>query len=303
MSRQGLAGRAIRYSGLPWLIRRVWARRRASIVLYHDPDPETFEAHLRFLSRHYNFVSLDAVVDALYAEDWSSLPDRPLVVTLDDGHARNRRLVAIAEAYGLRPTIFLCTQIVGTQRGFWFYAMPLDEVEALKRLPWAELQKRLVRDWSFEVTQEGSDRSPEALSREDLDAIADRVDFGSHTRFHPILPGCDETTLETEVAVSKREVEALTGRACDHFAYPNGNFGEREVEAVRRAGYRSARSIEVGWTRPGSDPYRLKITGVSDDASVDTMVAQLSGIPGWLRSLRPGPRSGDPLPKTERPGC
>ena len=54
---------------------------------------------------------------------------------------------------------------------------------------------------------------------------------------------------------------------------------------VTHAGYRSARTIDVGWTDLGSDPFRLKITGVSDDAPLDMVVAQLSGITRWIRDL------------------
>ena len=115
--------------------------------------------------------------------------------------------------------------------------------------------------------------------------MQERFHFGSHTRFHPTLPTCDEDSLRRELELSKSETAELTGSDCLHFAYPNGDYTEREVEAVRRAGYRSARTIEVGWTDLDSDPFRLKITGISDDAPLDMVVAQLSGITRWIRDL------------------
>lgn len=275
----------IRYSGLPWLIRMGIARRRATIVLYHDPSPRTFETHLAFLSKHYNFISLDTLVDSLHAQDWSSIPDHALVVTLDDGYARNRALIDIAREYGARPTIFVCSQIVGTNRQFWFHAAPKEEVERLKMMSDVQRLERLKSRWNFDPTREDPSTSAEALSREDLDAMKEYADFASHTRFHPILPTCNDESLRAEVELSKREVSELTGRECRHFAYPNGDYGNREAEAVRRAGYRSARSIDVGWTDLRSNPFRLKITGVSDDAPIHMLVAQLSGITGRLRAL------------------
>lgn len=276
----------IRYSGLPWLIRRRVARRRASVVLYHDPSPASFEAHLAFLSKHYRFISLDTLVDALYAQDWSKVPEYALVITLDDGHARNAELVEIARRYEAHPTIFLCSQVVGTARQFWFNAPPDQaEVERLKYLPDSQRLEQLAERWDFDPTRDHPSQPADALSRGDLAAMKETFHFGSHSRFHPTLPTCDEASLREELELSKGETAELAGSDCLHFAYPNGDYTEREVEAVRRAGYRSARTIDVGWTDLGSDPFRLKITGISDDAPLDMVVAQLSGITRWIRDL------------------
>ena len=51
--------------------------------------------------------------------NWARVPERALVVTFDDGHRGNHRLLPIFRRYGIRPTIYLCSQIVGTQRGYW----------------------------------------------------------------------------------------------------------------------------------------------------------------------------------------
>ena len=261
------------------------ARQRASVVLYHDPSPQSFEKHLAYLSEHYRFISLNTLVDALHTQDWSSIPDFALVITLDDGHARNRELVDIARRYEAQPTVFLCSQIVGTRRRFWFNAPPLCEVERMKYLPEPQRFEELENRWNFDEKREFEGAPPEALSLEDLAAMKGTFHLESHSRFHPTLPFCDATRLQEELELSRHEITALGDRECLHFAYPNGDYTQREVEAVRRAGYRSARTIDVGWTGPKSDPFRLKITGISDEATLDMVVAQLSGITRKIRSF------------------
>ena len=95
-----------------------------------------------------------------------------------------------------------------------------------------------------------------------------------------------------EIQESKTDVEKITDKKCLHFAYPAGYYSNREVEIVEKSGYYSARTIDVGWNDCNTDPYRLKITGVTDDASINMLVAQLSGISMYLRYLWRGSFKG-----------
>src|SRR5204862_1774881 len=140
-----------------WLVRAVRARRRVSILFYHAPDPGLFERHMKFLSRRYNLIPLDRLVDALHGGDWSSLPRRSLVVTFDDGRRENARLLPVFERYGLRPTIFLCSQLVGTNRQYWFTAThseSRDYHRSLKRLPESARLAELESRFGFDRTRE-----------------------------------------------------------------------------------------------------------------------------------------------------
>ena len=79
-------------------------------------------------------------------------------------------------------------------------------------------------------------------------------------------------------------MERLTGKPCTAFAYPNGRYGERELELVRGAGFESARTIETGWNDPDTDPFRLRVLGMPDNASLNVVAAQSTGLP-FLRDL------------------
>jgi peptidoglycan/xylan/chitin deacetylase (PgdA/CDA1 family) len=278
----------VRWSGFPLLARTTYARRRAAILVYHNPEPETLERHLRFLSRRrYRFVALDELVDALRSGDWGKLPPRSVAVTLDDGHRGNVRLLDVFARYGVRPTLFVCTQIVGTHRRFWFTEVDSRTRDSLFELPNEERLMELEREIGFRHETEASDGEAQALGAAELAAMDGRVELAAHTRFHPILPSCDDATSVDEILGSKAEVEALTGRPCRHFSYPNGRYGQRELALVREAGFASARTIETGWTTAGTDPYRLPILGMPDDASLNIVAAQLTGL-AYVRNLMYG---------------
>jgi peptidoglycan/xylan/chitin deacetylase (PgdA/CDA1 family) len=250
--------------------------------VYHDPTPEALERHLRYLSRRYKFVALDRLATALHTKDWSQIPPRALVITLDDGHRGNARLTEIFRRFLVTPTIYVCSQIAGTNRHFWF--LDVHDDEALKplsnRARISQLQAR-----GFVETKEFPSLERQALTRGELEMLAGVSEVGSHGRFHPILTNCSEEEAADEIRLSKGEVEALSGQSCMHFSYPNGDYGAFERQVVKAAGYASARTTEPGWNGQDADPYSLKAYLVPDDSSVNRIATSLSGLPAQLGKL------------------
>ena len=283
MPRRALAF-LIRWSGAAWLVRNTVSRRRVAIVVYHDPQPEVLDRQLAWLSGRYELIELDRLVAALRSGAWQKLPPRSVVLTIDDGHAGNYALRDVLRAHGARPTVFLCSRIVGTSRRFWFEHVDVDKVDALKALPHEERLARLAAGWDFAPDREYPGSPRHALSRGEIDEMRDCCDFQSHTATHPILPLCPPERVRDELTASRREVEELTGKPCRHLAYPNGCYSERDVAAAREAGYESARTVDIGWNHPGTDPYRLRILSVADTASPTVLAAELAGLK-WLSRL------------------
>ncbi|EYF04823.1 polysaccharide deacetylase family protein [Chondromyces apiculatus] len=273
--------RGLHRSGLSTRLRRAQERGRvATLLVYHDPSPEVLDAHLRFLCQHYDIVPLDAVVDALHRRDWSALPPRPLVLTIDDGHRGNAALADVLRAHGVRATIYACSALVGTHRHFWW-------THAGKRAhAFIELSQedRLAALAALGVDPEEEHPSPQALSRDEMERLRPWVDFGSHTRTHPILPHCDAPTARQEIQASRAEIRALTGAPCDHFCFPNGDFSPRDLDLVRQAGYRSARTTRVGRVDETTDPFVLPAIGVGDGDSIDVLALRLATFYGVLGS-------------------
>ena len=202
----------------------------------------------------------------------------------------NHRLLPIFRRYDLRPLIYLCSRIVGTRNGFWFNESV--DTHALKGVANRDRLEALAQATGFEP--EAPRPGPrQALSLEEIHEMAPFVDFGSHTRTHPILTQCSDRVALSEIEGSRRDLEEMTGRPCRHFCVPNGDWGEREVELARLAGYDSMRTTNVGWAGPDSDLFRLKVAAVSDDASIDKLAAQLAGLPRFAKNLARGHLGGE----------
>lgn len=266
-----LAARAIVLSGLPGITRALLWRDRVAVLLYHDPDPDTLDAHLTYLKRYCDFVPMSA----------TDMPGngRPrAALTFDDGHAGNAALLPVFIKHGIRPTIYLCSSIVAQERTHWWLT-PGARSAGVKRLIKLPDQERIdeLAALGFRQDMPSSDTPPSGLSAEQIRTMLPHVDFQSHTRYHPTLTRMGHRECQEEIEGSRQEVEQLTGAPCAHFAYPYGRYGAREVVMLRNAGYKTARTTAVGWNDHRSDPFRLKAFDIDDAASEAWFAAQMTG--------------------------
>ncbi|MGN7613606.1 polysaccharide deacetylase family protein [Magnetococcales bacterium HHB-1] len=266
-------------TGIPWLVRHICQRHALSILVYHDPTPETFDQHLNYLKKHYTLVSMGDAVHALREERLASLGPAPMVITIDDGRADNIKLLPVIQRHKIRPIIYLCSQVVGTDRLFWddlvIREMP-EQILPLKRM--TEEKRRTWLKKTLQFDYETCSGPPAALSLQDLQALAPYVDFGSHGRFHQPMIFLSEEERTSELKMSRQEIQRMTHSFCEHFSYPSGFHDQKSYESVTAQGYVTARTTEFGYNRTVRDLYHLKVTGASDDAALVKLAVQSTGI-------------------------
>jgi peptidoglycan/xylan/chitin deacetylase (PgdA/CDA1 family) len=254
-------------------------RDRVAILLYHDPDPATLDQHLSYLRKICDLVRLEDIA--------APGMGRPrAVITLDDGHKRNVELVPVFIKHRVRPTIFLCSRIVGRARRHW-WLHPGAKQAGIERLKRMTNEQRLAELERYGYRQDADDVAT-GLDYEQIEKMRPYVDFQAHTRFHPILTRCGDNECAEEIIGCKAELEAMLGKPCTQFSYPNGNYGKREIDLVKAAGYKSARTSDIGWNDRFSDPFRLRTIIIDDAASTRWFAAQLTGIPPLVRYLTSG---------------
>ena len=87
------------------------------------------------------------------------------------------------------------------------------------------------------------------------------MEVGGHTVNHPMLKLLDDRQAREEIVGGKRQLEEITGAPVTLFAYPVGkpgrDYGRRDVELVREAGFRAAVSTVGGVASRGSDLFQL----------------------------------------------
>jgi peptidoglycan/xylan/chitin deacetylase (PgdA/CDA1 family) len=283
MPARKMAFLALRMTLLPFVLREVFQRRKVTIIVYHAPSADVFDAHLDILKHLYNIVSLSLYVEARQTGTFSKLPPKALIITLDDGHRSNYALKPVIERHNVPVTMFLCSGVIDTRRRFWFqHTSTSGIVQQLKTLPDVE-RLAILRDAGFEETKEFDDR--QALSAAELEELKAKVEFQSHTVFHPILPRCVPARAEAEITESKKDIETNLATRVYALAYPNGDYSERELALVKKAGYRCAVTLDRGFNSEKTPLFRLRRICLSDHADHHELVVKTSGLWGGIRAV------------------
>ena len=89
------------------------------------------------------------------------------------------------------------------------------------------------------------------------------MEVGAHSRTHPRLTGCNNVELQDEIAGSKADLEALTGKEITQFCYPYGDVDERVIAATKQAGFEAATTVQRGRVRAGNDTMTFRRVLVS----------------------------------------
>lgn len=281
----------LRWSFLPHAYSALRQRGKVTILLYHDLDPETFASHLAYLEKHYVIVSLDDYLAAA-SQGRDMGREKYVVITFDDGLKGN---FALRESFARHPgrvTLFLCSGIVGTDRGFWFQTPDLD-IGALKRLPNRERLSALERA-GFAQDQDRPQRS--ALSLEEVQALKSVVDIQSHTHFHPCLPFCTDAEAREEIAAAKQRLESMLQTEIKYISYPNGDYSDRDMALARESGYAAGITVDHGFNDHRTDPFRLKRLSVNDTRDGNEFIVKATGLWGALMRCVAKPGHGHMAP-------
>lgn len=174
----------------------------------------SFDAQLKFLSDNdYRVVTLDQFVDFL--EFKAQLPDRAVVITIDDGWRSTYDVaLPILKKYGYPATLFLITDF------------PDDSSAKDLALSWAQVKE---------------------LAKGNL------IDIQCHTKSHRNLRMQAEEdfrsylkAMEVELRTVQEEMKRKAGVTCRYIAYPYGARNPLVVALTQKYGYRAAFTVSRG---------------------------------------------------------
>lgn len=188
------------------------ATRRLSV------HPDMFQAQLDLLGEGgFTPVTFSDLTRAL--RHGGGLPERPVVLTFDDGYAdAHREALPRLQAHGWPATVFVTTGWVAdaAERA----GHPLDET-----LTWSQIR---------ELASAG-------------------IEIGAHSHSHPQLDQLPPAALARELRDSRALLEDRLGRSVPAVAYPYGYSSHRVRRAVQAAGYEAAAAVRNTRARPPVD--------------------------------------------------
>ncbi|GAA1838369.1 polysaccharide deacetylase family protein [Nocardioides marinus] len=244
-------------------VRRLRSEEPLTLIGWHRIDDRhtdglstsetAFEQHLDLLEeRDARVLPLCEAVERLAL---GSLPPRAVALTFDDGYASVVETAwPLLRKRDMPATLFVCSEYLpGTQRFDWDTTEPVHE------------------------------RHRVATAEQIVDAHAEGLDIGSHTRTHPWLPALDDEALAHELLESREVLEDLVRVPVRTLAYPTGGWDRRVRAAAARAGYTAAVTVSKGTNRRRTHPLSLHRAFVPEE--VDDLDLLLDGAYGFLRPV------------------
>ncbi len=296
---------------------RARSKSALRILMYHNfpADRSGLRQQCEHIRRFYTPVSMRQVSDALAGG--AKLPSNAVAVTIDDGY-RDFLLNAypVFHEFGIPTTVFLVSDFLDRRDWNWWdkvqYALQKTaerEFElhvsgerrvspVLKGQEYAQMHRialdlkmltnaqrrteieRFVHQLRVTLPPEAPDWC-EAMSWDEVRRVAKtNVEFGAHTKTHPILSTVDsQEELQEEIRGSQKRVEEELGGPVLHFCYPNGrneDIGADALRLTRESGFRTAVTTVPGMNRIGADTdaFQLKRLG-SESGLPDYYFAEL----------------------------
>jgi peptidoglycan/xylan/chitin deacetylase (PgdA/CDA1 family) len=311
----GLSHRA----GLAALGRR-FARNGLTVLTYHSFGPSLehpylsrmpvarFAEQLRYLTRHYEIVSLaDGLVALQRDAEWSR--HRPMAaITIDDGYSDNyEHVLPLVRSQAIPVTIFLATDYLDSGRLPWptrisaiLHYATIAELDAPLRLPLATVPQRLTagRTLRHHLSRFGHGERDSMIADieravrpaayapllplswhqvREMQRVGMR--FGAHTHYHGWLDQLAPAEVTTELTLSRQRIEHETGQACTVLAYPNGNWSGSVAAVAARAGYAYALTQDRGINRkPSLTPMSLKRIEVPFNERLGSFACRTAGV-------------------------
>lgn len=240
---------------------------RSVILMYHsvvegEPvDPygvsrKTFCDQISWLlDQDYQFVSLATLVKSLKAGRMAGLR-RSVVLTFDDGYGDFLiNVLPILLRHQLPATVFLVTDMLG------------------QTATWSSHGQQVPLMTEAEVRQ----------------VKAQGVSVGSHTLTHADLTALSDEELQRQLVTSRVALADL-GETFYSFSYPWGKYTDREMAAVKAAGYECGVTVGRATDFSRADPYQLGRLILRRDLDLESFRQMIAG-PTWTERITVGART------------
>jgi peptidoglycan/xylan/chitin deacetylase (PgdA/CDA1 family) len=186
--------------------------------------PIDFERQLALLGEQgYRTISFGALV-RFWRGSQVALPERPVVLTFDDGYADfHSEVLPRLERYQATATLFVTTGWMASDD------QAEDEDRLAPMVNWSQLR---------EIASTG-------------------VEVGAHSHSHPELDRISAPELRRQVELCKDVLDDGLEQRTDVFCYPYGYSNVRVRESVRAAGYAGACVVGNAMASYRQGPYAL----------------------------------------------
>ena len=255
-------------------------------IYFHNPEKALFEFCVTWLRENgFSFLTVDDIVSIANKE--APFPKGGVLLTVDDGWESNEKnVIAVAENQKVPITIFVTTGAIEGGNYWWsYFAKAIKEkisfmsIEDLKKVPNKEREELLkILKNKISIEKQALD-----LGQLRKASTSKYIKISAHTVNHPILINCEDNEAFQEIETSKAQIEDWLNIHVDSFAYPNGDYSNREIEYLKQLGFSSAYTTEPNYLTQErlQKIYQLPRFCVFENISKAEAICRMTGV--WQR--------------------
>lgn len=268
-----------------------------------------------FLTRHFRVTPMAEIAKCL--SEARPVPPRTLAVTVDDGYRDFLTdAMPVFERWKIPATVYLISDFIDEKIWPWWNQVSFAVMQSNRELARVRIGET-VEEMSLSGRPQREEaiakivarvvRVPDRIRHEFVETLGDifdiripraappefaplrwdeireladaGIEFGAHTRTHPVLPNvADADAMREEIAGSAARIEEELGRPVTHFCYPNGDWNDLTESVVAECGFATAVRTQPGLNGRDAGRYRLKRLSVDPDLPQEYFREQMAGM-------------------------
>ena len=213
------------------------------------------------LKKNYNIIGLGDLEDYYYG---NKKIKNSCHITFDDGDASfYKNAFPVIKRHNIPVSTYVSPLMAKDQRNFWFQEIggynkeklheiteiiTQNKIEQIKPIEIKKFLKILRLEIIWEIIKlyqketNTQPKSPMNMTENQLIEVKSSglVDIGAHTLNHPILTNESNSIAYDEIANSIDQLSDMLNCEIKYFVYPNGDFGEREINILKNKGIKLA---------------------------------------------------------------
>ena len=223
-------------------------------------NPAMFEEHIKFIKKNYSIISMNKYL--MYLDGQASIPDRSVVITIDDGYKSvYTKAFPILKKYEVPAIVYLYQDFIPGGRN----ALTFDEVKEMMR----EGIEFGCHSKSHPIlTSKWKNRNNRRKKR--------KMDDAEYVKM-----------LEKEIIGSKIYLEDNLRVPMSTFAYPYGTYSKEVHHFIKKAGYKAAFSVVASYNTRDTYRYALKRTMIYNSTSIEKLKKILEKKPIKVTDIYP----------------
>ncbi len=211
-------------------------------------------------------------------------------ITVDDGKRDNLdNIIPLVNKLNIPLTIFISTEPVNNGVFWWSYVNKYNTVSESKIS--IEKCKTISNTNRVNIINEIKTKiklTREAMTKEDVIRISkfSNITIGNHTVNHPITKRCNIEELKYEITEASNVLKSWISDDVNFFAYPNGDFDERETSILEE------NKIDLAFTTAPKhinsseriNHFQVPRFCVNDSGSFSENICKMTGV--WQKIIK-----------------